>query len=121
MLRSTCGKHVGGLKDDVQYFLWNGDATGRELLSALLAAADRGVRVRMLLDDLFLAGKDTSLAVLNAHPNIEVRLFNPFDWRTNHLPDFLFDFARVNHRIELSHLALIVDTHLVQVFRKTSE
>jgi putative cardiolipin synthase len=98
---------------DIQYFLWNGDATGRELLSALLDAADRGVRVRMLLDDLYLAGKDLSLGVLNAHPNIEVRLFNPFDWRTNHLPDFLFDFARVNHRMH--NKAFIVDNTLAIV------
>jgi putative cardiolipin synthase len=92
---------------DVQYFLWNGDATGRQLLSALLDAADRGVRVRMLLDDIELAGKDTSLAVLNAHRNIEVRLFNPFDWRMTHLPDFLLDFARINHRMH--NKAFIVD------------
>ncbi len=98
---------------DVQYFLWNGDATGRELLSALLDAADRGVRVRMLLDDLYLAGKDLGLDVLNAHPNIEVRLFNPFDWRTNHLPDFLFDFARVNHRMH--NKAFIVDNAVAVV------
>jgi putative cardiolipin synthase len=98
---------------DVQYFLWNGDATGRELLTALLDAADRGVRVRMLLDDLYLAGKDTSLSVLNEHPNIEVRLFNPFDWRMSHLPDFLVDFARIDHRMH--DKAFIVDNAVAVV------
>jgi putative cardiolipin synthase len=92
---------------DVQYFLWNADSTGRHLLAALLDAADRGVRVRILLDDLHLEGKDSGLAVLAAHRNIELRLFNPFDWRVSHLPDFLFDFARIDHRMH--NKAFIVD------------
>ena len=77
---------------DVQYYLFHDDLVGSLLSDLLLEAADRGVRVRLLVDDLDLGGRDLSVAVLNRHPNIEVRLFNPFnredgrvkqsDWRS---------------------------------------
>ena len=92
---------------DAQYYLWAGDATGRNMLHALLEAADRGVRVRLLLDDLNLEGAHLNLSVLNAHPNFEVRLFNPFATRGFHDIDLLFDFARLNHRMH--DKAFIVD------------
>ena len=60
---------------DVQYYIWHGDMTGTMLLEALHEAADRGVRVRLLLDDNGTAGLDAVLAALDAHPNIEVRLY----------------------------------------------
>ena len=63
---------------DVQYYIWRNDTSGTLLLDALRRAADRGVRVRLLLDDNNTAGIDDLLAALDAHPNIEVRLFNPF-------------------------------------------
>lgn len=63
---------------DVQYYIWHKDMTGTMLFEALRAAADRGVRVRLLLDDNNTSGLDATLAVLDSHPNIEVRLFNPF-------------------------------------------
>jgi putative cardiolipin synthase len=84
---------------DAQYYLWADDTVGRHMLEALLDAADRGVRVRLLLDDLNLEGAGLDLAVLNAHPNFEVRLFNPFSPRGFELFDFLTDFQRVNHRM----------------------
>ena len=84
---------------DVQYFLWEADATGRLLSQALLRAADRGVRVRILLDDVNLKQRDRSLAAFDTHPNIEIRLFNPFTNRDSHLLGFLTDFNRVNHRM----------------------
>lgn len=62
---------------DVQYYIWHDDLSGRLLLEALHRAADRGVRVRLLLDDNNTAGLDALLAALDAHPRIEVRLFNP--------------------------------------------
>ena len=98
---------------DVQYFLWDGDATGHALLSALLDAADRGVRVRLLLDDLYLEGKDVNLAILDSYPNVHVRLFNPFISRGAHFIDLLFDFARVNHRMH--NKAFIVDNSVAIV------
>ena len=84
---------------DVQYFLWESDATGRILVDHLVRAADRGVRVRILIDDVNLKDLDASIAALDAHPNIEIRLFNPFAHRGSHLLGFLTDFERVNHRM----------------------
>lgn len=84
---------------DLQYYIWHLDLTGLFTYQRVLAAADRGVRVRVLLDDLDSVGKDSGLALLNAHPNIELRLFNPFANRANPLRDFLTDLGRVNHRM----------------------
>jgi cardiolipin synthase C len=84
---------------DLQYFIWDADTTGRILAERLLRAADRGVRVRILVDDLNLKGRDAAVAALDAHPNIEIRLFNPFAHRSARLLDFIADFSRVNHRM----------------------
>ncbi|OZA23881.1 MAG: phospholipase D family protein [Hydrogenophilales bacterium 17-64-11] len=70
---------------DVQYYLFHHDATGKLVAAALLAAAERGVRVRVLVDDIDTADKEIRLATLNAHPNIQVRLFNPFHTRSTNL------------------------------------
>ena len=66
---------------DAQYFIWHGDQVGNLLFEALWKAAERGVRVRLLLDDGGTTGLDAMLATLDAHPNIEVRLYNPFSHR----------------------------------------
>ena len=84
---------------DVQYYIWHKDTSGTLLFKALLDAANRGVRVRLLLDDNDTAGLDPTLAALDAHPNIEVRLFNPFKIRSPHWLGYLTDFGRVNHRM----------------------
>ena len=84
---------------DVQSYIWNGDKTGTLLFEALRRAADRGVRVRLLLDDNSIAGLDTVLAALDAHPNIEVRLFNPFMHRRFRALSYLTDFRRLNRRM----------------------
>jgi putative cardiolipin synthase len=84
---------------DLQYFAWEADVTGRILAERLVRAADRGVRVRILVDDLNLQGRDAVVAALDAHPSIEIRLFNPFAHRSAHLLDFIADFDRVNHRM----------------------
>jgi putative cardiolipin synthase len=84
---------------DVQYYIWHNDITGVLLINALRAAADRGVRVRLLLDDNGTAGLDPTLALLDAHPNIEVRLFNPFLIRRVRWLGYLTDFARLNRRM----------------------
>ena len=68
---------AAGRSLDLQYYIWNHDFTGNLLCYEVLRAADRGVRVRLLLDDMTAHGKDSHLAALDAHPNIEVRLFNP--------------------------------------------
>jgi putative cardiolipin synthase len=84
---------------DVQYYIWHRDMSGTLLLDALHRAADRGVRVRLLLDDNNTAGLDPWIAALDAHPNIEVRLFNPFKHRRWRALDYVFDFSRVNRRM----------------------
>jgi Phosphatidylserine/phosphatidylglycerophosphate/cardiolipin synthases and related enzymes len=85
---------------DAQYYVWHDDMTGTLLFDALRRAADRGVRVRLLLDDNNTRGLDPLLAALDAHPGIEVRLFNPAvhrGWRR--YVDFLVDFGRMNRRM----------------------
>lgn len=85
---------------DVQYYIWRNDTTGMLLLQNLQNAADRGVRVRLLLDDNGISKKlDKDLALLNTHPNFEVRLFNPFVWRSPKTLNYLTDFHRLNHRM----------------------
>ncbi|WP_374941788.1 phospholipase D family protein [Buttiauxella brennerae] len=84
---------------DVQYYIWQDDMSGRLLFSALLAAADRGVKVRLLLDDNNTNGLDGILELLNAHPQIEIRLFNPFSFRLIRAFGYLTDFARLNRRM----------------------
>lgn len=84
---------------DVQYYIWQRDATGLILLDELRQAAERGVRVRLLLDDNGIAGLDNELAALDALENVEVRLFNPFILRRPKLLGYAFDFVRLNRRM----------------------
>ena len=84
---------------DAQYYIWHHDNAGTLLLQALLRAADRGVRVRLLLDDNNTAGLDDTLAALDAHPRVEVRVFNPFPLRRFRVLGLLADFARLNRRM----------------------
>ena len=84
---------------DLQYYIWHRDTTGQLLWEEVWRAAERGVRVRVLIDDANTGGLDPMLATLDAHPNIELRLFNPFANRGFRAGDFLSDFTRVNHRM----------------------
>ena len=88
---------------DIQYYLIANDRTGRLLLRNVRDAANRGVRVRVLVDDLYTSGADPMFIGLSAFPNVEVRLFNPFCCgRESLLSKYtasLFDFRRVNHRM----------------------
>jgi hypothetical protein len=84
---------------DLQYYIWNGDETGVLLYEAVWRAAGRGVRVRILLDDANTGGLDATLAALDAHPSIEVRLYNPLPMRNARLLNLATDFARVNRRM----------------------
>ncbi|MEQ1661079.1 MAG: phospholipase D family protein [Thiobacillus sp.] len=99
---------------DVQYYLFHNDLTGKWVAAALLDAANRGVRVRVLIDDIDTADKERGLAALNAHPNIEVRLFNPFHRRSTNLLvrgwQFLHDSVRLNRRMH--NKAFIADNQL---------
>lgn len=91
---------------DIQYYIWRDDITGNLLLQALHNAAQRKVRVRLLLDDNGITGLDDKLALLNAEPNVEVRLFNPFPFRTFKPLGFLVDFSRLNRRMHNKSLTV---------------
>lgn len=88
---------------DVQYYLIQNDRTGRLLMRNLRDAALRGVRVRLLVDDLYTAGSDAMFRDLAAFPNVEVRLFNPFCCARQSIGSkylaSLVDFRRLNHRM----------------------
>jgi len=84
---------------DAQYYLIKRGIVGYAFLDALLKAADRGVRVRLLLDDMFTSGYDAGLAGLNSHPNFEIRIFNPFANRSARFIDGITSFSRVNRRM----------------------
>jgi putative cardiolipin synthase len=85
---------------DAQYFIWHDDAVGMLLWQALWNAAERGVRVRLLLDDATgSAALDPLLAALDAHPNIELRLYNPFVGRGSRAWGYVSDLGRLNQRM----------------------
>jgi putative cardiolipin synthase len=84
---------------DLQYFLMKDDTAGRVMLHALLQAADRGVRIRFLLDDIFTSAPDRNLLLINQHPNVEVRLFNPISRRGMHWLNFIGNFRQANRRM----------------------
>jgi len=84
---------------DVQYYIWHDDEVGELLSIALIRAAERGVRVRMLIDDIGLGASDEGLITVNSHPNIEIRLFNPRINRTWRTLESVFSFSRINRRM----------------------
>ncbi|KUJ78470.1 phospholipase [Ruegeria profundi] len=84
---------------DAQYYFWQDDVTGLMLLDELRAAAERGVRVRLLVDDNGISGLDDLLSELNALTNANVRIFNPFTLRKPKLLSYAFDFSRLNRRM----------------------
>ncbi len=90
---------AAGRSLDLQYYIWHPDVSGMLLLDAVREAADRGVRVRLLLDDNGTGGLDAIMAALDTHPNIEVRLFNPFVLRWPKGAGYLVDFSRLNRRM----------------------
>ncbi|WP_158224679.1 phospholipase D family protein [Agaribacterium haliotis] len=95
---------------DVQYYLYHSDLSGGIITYELWKAAERGVRVRLLLDDMDMAGKDKDLAILDSHPNIEIRLFNPFIRGKSRTGQFLTRFGSVTRRAH--NKALIADNQL---------
>jgi putative cardiolipin synthase len=95
----------------METFLWKPDRSGLRVLSRLLATADRGVQVRVLLDDSFTMHEDLVLHALDEHPSIEFRIYNPYAHRQDDMVlrqlFNLGDFSRVNHRMH--NKALVVD------------
>ena len=88
---------------DLQYFIFHQDTTGRLLTAALLRAADRGVHVRLLIDDGATEPGDGQIRLLSAHPQIELRIFNPFAYRGDskflRAGEFLFNHRRLDFRM----------------------
>jgi cardiolipin synthase C len=88
---------------DIQYFIFKDDDSGQLLMSSMLAAANRGVRVRVLMDDTQARGQDDRVVLLAGHPNIEVRLYNPFYYRGNitflRAAEFTLTMSRLDYRM----------------------
>ncbi|HMN45794.1 MAG TPA: phospholipase D family protein [Povalibacter sp.] len=87
---------------DLQYYIWHSDATGRYLAHEVLRAADRGVRVRVLIDDMDARSRDAVLMALDQHPLVDIRVFNPFTVRSGILltaRELLLRGSRLNHRM----------------------
>lgn len=95
---------------DAQYYIWRSDLTGHLLLERLQQAADRGVKVRLLLDDQGTKDLDVELITLQQHPNIEVRFWNPFPIRRFKWLAFTYDFPRLNRRMH--NKSFNVDGHV---------
>jgi len=100
---------------DLQYYIWHDDLTGRLLGREAWQAAERGVRVRMLLDDMNAEGMDSKLLLLDEHPNIEIRLYNPFRNRTGpaRILELIQRVVSVNHRMH--NKAWIADNRVAVV------
>ncbi len=86
---------------DIATFLIKPDTASDILTNRLFDAAERGVRVRLLVDDVFTTADDADFAVLDAHPNIEIRIFNPSSRNAPKAMGFLWDFKRVNRRMHI--------------------
>ena len=84
---------------DAQYYLIKNGITGSAFILSLLRAADRGVRVRLLVDDVFTGGYDAGMAGLDSHPNFEIRVWNPFARRSARFMDGITSFRRINRRM----------------------
>lgn len=100
-IRATCAREAGRSLD-LQYYMWHDDLTGHLLGHEIIVAAERGVCVRLLIDDMNAHGHDSLLAALNMHPNIDIRLFNPTLVRENLLMrglEMLLRFFSINHRM----------------------
>jgi len=102
---------------DLQYFIFRGDETGQQLTRAVLSAADRGVRVRVLVDDGETVGGDDQISMLEAHPSVEIRIFNPFVYR-GHIQmfraiEFMFNASRLDYRMH--NKLLVVDNAIALI------
>jgi len=102
---------------DLQYFIFRGDETGRLLTDGLLRAADRGVRVRVLVDDGDTLTGDEQISALDTHPNVQVRIFNPFAYRGHSRLrrglEFMFHASRLDYRMH--NKLLVVDNAVALV------
>lgn len=102
---------------DLQTFMWNVDSAGSMVLLGLLKAADRGVIVRILVDDSLLLDEDQVFLALAHHQNIQYRIYNPFQQRSNSFVTRellnLAEFSRLDHRMH--NKAMVIDNHIAIV------
>lgn len=102
---------------DLQYFIFRGDETGRLLTGAVLRAADRKVRVRVLIDDGETLAGDEQLTALEAHPSVEIRIFNPFAYRGHstlfRAMEFMVSASRLDYRMH--NKLLLVDNAIALI------
>ena len=92
---------------DLKTFLIKPDLAGSLFWLELYEAAERGVRIRLLFDDVFTTARDDQVATLDAHPNVEIRAYNPLSRNSVTAMNFALDFKRVNRRMH--NKALIAD------------
>jgi len=93
-------------KIDIQYYMIHEDKSGRAFFSVIKQAADRGVKIRLLIDDIHLDNESSFLKDVAAHPNIEVRVFNPFDRRISRYPQFAFRLGKITRRMHNKSLTI---------------
>ncbi len=86
---------------DIQTYLWYPDTTGRLILERVVRAANRGVHVRLIVDDLLTFGEEQLMYELEMHPNIELRLFNPWTQRdiVSRVGEAVIEMERLNIRM----------------------
>lgn len=90
---------------DLQYYIWEDDSIGHLMLAELLKAADRGVKIRLMIDDQNGTQLDDTLKTLAQHPNFKIKIFNPYKYRSFRVFDYIFRFKNINHRM---HNKLII-------------
>ncbi|MFB2578343.1 MULTISPECIES: phospholipase D family protein [unclassified Acinetobacter] len=98
---------------DLQYYIWDNDKVGALAVQALLRAADRGVKVRLLIDDNNAKEMQSAYLAMSQHPNIQVRLFNPYRFRHFRVLDIVLDFNRINRRMH--NKTFIVDQQVALI------
>jgi len=86
-------------KIDIQYYFIQEDQSGKKFFNLLKQAANRGVKIRLLIDDIALDADSPSLKDAAAHPNIEVRVFNPFNRRFSRYPQYIFQLGKITRRM----------------------
>ena len=97
---------------ELQYYIWEDDSIGHLLLCELLKAADRGVKVHLLIDDQNGIKLDPTIKQLAHHPNFEIKLFNPYKFRHFRVLDYVFRMKKINHRM---HNKLIISDGVIAV------
>ncbi len=102
--------HYAERSIDAQYFMIHNDLVAKLFIDQLLKAADRGVRVRLLVDDIDLGGRDLGAAILDSHPNMEVRIFNPFSRKASRFRQLFSRYGSVTRRMH--NKSFVVDNQI---------